>query len=352
VTGYITSVGPISLQCFDAADSLPGQMHFSGGNTGGFGSNLPMHVTAPGIRSCQFNGPDNQFALDDLTVHWSAQALTLTCPTSVVRGTTGQCVVLAPGSSLQVDGWSFAPAEIDTVLQRNDGQESDTTWAGPLVASGTVEVRVRLNGVPASASASIAVTARDWSTKQLEFQVEEVTPANLPDRPERVGQLGNFAPFAASYFPSAGTRVVPAGPNNGLVYFAEVPVRGLARIQINRVALANNSQFYLRQRPDQAPPQTGVCKRSDVEPFLPLVEAHEGLQLQTLSHAAVYRGELNARVPGATEAVVGLSTSLTLLDMIQSIAQSGIDSAEARARDQHNGGTVPPVPYHCLFRYF
>jgi len=208
-----------------------------------------------------------------------------------------------------------------------------------------------LNGTLDSASASIAVQARDWAALDLKFTVEEFTPANLPSRPTRVGELGNFAGFAAAFFPPADTVPITAGPNAGLLYFTEVPVEGLARIQINRVALSLGSQFYVRQRPDRAPPLQGVCQRADVLPFLPLVEAHEGLNFESLSHAGVYRSELNRLVPQATESIVGLGTTLELLELIQSLAQSRIDSAQALARDSINGGLVPPVPY-CDFRYF
>jgi len=69
-----------------------------------------------------------------------------------------------------------------------------------------------------------------------------------------------------------------------MFYFTEVPVEALSRIRINRIALSTNSDFYNLQPKNASP---GKCKRSDVVPFLPLVEDHEGLTLSR-HHTPVY----------------------------------------------------------------
>jgi hypothetical protein len=358
VRGYVTSFSPLTLRCFNAQGAQLADAVFPGGNLAvhhGGPANQPVEVSGTGIRSCQFLGPDNHYAIDDLTVVWAEGVdLTLSCPSTVVRADPAVCTASAPRAfTLQVVGWSFRPTEIDTVLQREGVAPTDTTWSGLMVASGLVRVHALVNGALDSASAAIVVTPRDWSKLEVRFLVEDYSLINpLPERPTRLGQLGNFEPFADAYFPTGHPDLVTEGLNAGFYFFTEVPVEALARIRINRVALDANSAFYLRQRPNSAGGAPGMCRRQDVVPFRPLVEAHEGLGLELLSHAGVYKSELNRLVPHATEGVVGLEAGEPLRQSALAAARSAIESAQLSARDQHNGGLVPPVPYHCSFRYF
>jgi hypothetical protein len=161
--------------------------------------------------------------------------------------------------------------------------------------------------------------------------------------------LGNHQAFAQGYLPPNGYQQISGGPNGGVFFFTQVPVQALSEIRINRVALAVNSDFYLRQPKNNAP--AGKCTRADVLPFVPLAEAHEGLTLGPNSHAGVFRRELNNGVPQATEGVAALNDLSLLQTKVDQAAQSGIQSAATLSLDQINGGTVPPIPY-CTFKFY
>ncbi len=146
VKGYMTSVGSLTLQCFNAADSLLGETFFAGGNIGHPVANQPVEVSAPGIRRCQFNGTNDQYSLDDLTVYWDSAVPTLSC-NSVIRGQTGTCTVAGADSVLQWRFWGVLDSAsriitTDTIVA-DTSFVPDTTWAGTAVMSGTVSAHVR-----------------------------------------------------------------------------------------------------------------------------------------------------------------------------------------------------------------
>jgi hypothetical protein len=142
------------------------------------------------------------------------------------------------------------------------------------------------------------------------------------------------------------------GPNQGVWYLTQVPLQALSRIWINYVALADSSDFWFLQ-PKGGPPTQ--CTRSQVAPFLPLVEEHEGLTLSLSppSHAGVWRNELNAQVPTAVEHIVALGGWGALQVAVEEAALPWITlAAQKRDHKSEPGGTVPPVPYPCNFKYF
>lgn len=265
------------------------------------------------------------------------------------RGSTISCQARPQPSTqtLAVTRWTFiSSAAGDTVTRGTN--VSDQTWVGQLVVDGRIDVTGTVAGHPATGTAGVTVTARDWTQKTVNHRVEEDVGNPLPPHPTQPADLGTHAPFAQAYVPANGYPQIQSGPNQGMFYFTEVPVEALSRIRINRVALSTGSDFYNLQ-PKNAP--RGKCKRSDVVPFLPLAEDHEGLTLSPTSHAGVFRNELNRQVPQATEHVVALNNLALLLDRADTAAAPGIQAARNAARDQKDGGTVPPIPY-CTFKYF
>jgi hypothetical protein len=282
-----------------------------------------------------------------LTVH--VEEITVTCaPSPILRGTEVTCNATPPpgASQVTVRQWRFAsPLLSDTIIV-------DTTllqWAGPAATSGTVMVRGDVDGVVGKGSTSLTVTARDWTQDTVRFRVEDQFPNALPEKPTREGELGDHAGFAQATAVPEVLGYIVSGPNTGVFFAIRVPLDGLSRIRMNRIALSSGSAFYFRQPAHSNDPNK--CTRSQVVPFLPLAEAHEGLTLSPTSHAGVFRNELNRLVPQAVEHVVALNNITQFINRVDSAAAPGIAAAHNASRDQINGGTVPPVVY-CKFKYF
>ena len=119
---------------------------------------------------------------------------------------------------------------------------------------------------------------------------------------------------------------------------------------INRIALALNSAFYNLQPKSGG---GGKCLRKDVLPFIPVVEAHEGRNLELNSHAETFKRKLNELVPQKTEPVV-VNGNEDLIDKTGIAAQASIDEAKLAAKDVAEGGTVPsstvPLPFQILLK--
>jgi hypothetical protein len=229
---------------------------------------------------------------------------------------------------------------------------TSTTWSGVAAATGIIRVKGTIGGVPANGDGQLIVAARNWSGDTVAYRIRQVTPSALPARPTRVGELGNTGAVAGGFVAAGGFSQITSGPNQGVLYVTQVPVKAESRVDINGVALSLNSDFYLLQPKKlkkSDPP--GTCTRADVLPFLPEVERHEGLHLEPNSHTFVFRRELNLNVPQATEHVVSLGDIALLQSLADAAAQPGIQAALQKAADQINGGTVPPVPW-CNFAFF
>lgn len=295
-------------------------------------------------------GLEGRARLDYTVTFTPGPGISVSCsPASVVRGGQVTCTASAPSgaSSVTVSEWRFESTLLSSTITQ---QTSDTFWTGPAAASGQVIVTGTIDGNPDNGGDSITVTDRDWTNKTVPHQVVEITPSGLPIHPTRVGELGNTANIAQVVAPTTWVQI-PAGPNAGVFYFTDVPVTAQSQIRINRAALSVNSDFYLLQ-PTNGP--AFKCKRADVIPFIPGLEAHEGLGLQPLSHARVFRDTLNAHVPQTTEPVVAQGDFVNLWNQGQIAAQSAIDLASLRAQDKppYGNGIVPPVPYPCTFKYY
>jgi hypothetical protein len=277
--------------------------------------------------------------------------LILTCtPANVVRGDAVTCEASASpaGERLAMTGWTFTSTRGD-VITRTADSVANTAWSGALVIDGRIDASGTVAGQAKSASANVTVTARDWSQKTVYYTVQDETPNGLNPQPDSAAELGQFRGYAdASFGPPDRVAQVAAGPNQGMFYPIEVPVAGLARIWINRVALADGSDFYNLQPASAQPPQ---CSQADVVPFLPLAEDHEGTTLSPTSHAGVFRDVLNQQVPQPTESVTALNDIGLFLDRVTSAAAPGIAAAVQDSKDMSQGGTVPPIHY-CLFTYF
>ncbi len=280
-----------------------------------------------------------------------ATPLNVACsPVLVTRGATVTCTASAadPSAQFTVDEWRFDGAGLSASIIE---AASANIWSGIAATSGAVRVKGKLDGAPAEGQTALNVVARDWSQDTVAYQLTDVTPNNLTFHPARPGDLGNHQPLAEAYLPAEGFPQISSGPNQGVFYFTKVPVQAVSEIRINRVALAPNSDFYFLQ-PESVPPYSTKCTRNDVFPFLPKAEEHEGFTLAPASHAGTFRRELNLRVPQATEDVVALNDVSLLQLKADAAARPGIHAADSSSNDLINGGSVPPIVYHCDFTYF
>jgi len=275
-------------------------------------------------------------------------SITVTCtPNPVTRGSTVNCTGTPPqGVSLSMNEWRFESQGLTTPISH---LSTATSWFGTVAVSGNVRANGDLDGAPSTGSTFLTVNDRDWSQKTVPHQVTEIQPSGLPTRPIRVGELGNIANLAGTLAPPESFSIIPSGPNKDVLYLVEVPVHALSQIRINRVALSVGSDFHNRQPKKNAP--TGKCVQADVVPFVPVVEAHEGLGLQPASHAGVFRTQLNRRVPQSVEAVVAQDLS-ELITRGESASQGPIATAQDLAGDAGNGNGTVPAPVYCPFKYF
>jgi hypothetical protein len=321
------------------------------GVTGQFPSNVAVdNLVIEGVEPWTFDvfGSPGRARLD-YTVTFTHEEILVSClPSPVQRGEQVTCTASAPPgtTSITVSEWRF---ESPLLTSQITEQTSSTSWTGPAATTGQVTVTGELDGSPTTGQGSLDVTPRDWTTKTVRFQVLEKDQTNiLPERPERVGHLGAAANHAG-IFPLPGQAVqITSGPQQGVSYWADTPGQGETWVYINRIALALNSAFYNLQPKSGG---GGKCLRKDVLPFIPVVEAHEGLNLELNSHAETFKRKLNELVPQKTESVV-INGNEDLITKTEIAAQASIDEAKLAAKDVAEGGTVPPAQYHCLFKYF
>jgi hypothetical protein len=326
--------------------------------TGQPGNNVPNTQELFGriSRVVLTNDPNDYIAYHG-SIMVAPDSITVDCTQPVTRGNPITCTAtpLDPSASVQVTQWQFtAPGLANPITEAS----TSASWQGKAVISGTVTATASINGGTAAPhSKKITVQPRPWNTAAdtVQWAIDTLPQATdvLPDKPIALGQLGATAPYAGISLPTDGYEQVPGGPNKGLWFFTKVPGEGRPTTAVNKVALRDSSDFWLKQ------PKSGgginVCKRVDVAPFLPKVIDHEGFPNGYVppaqSHTGSLRAELNRRIPQATEAIWSSLGAVDLENKATTAAQADIDAAIRWSRDQRDGGSVPPVTY-CTFKYF
>lgn len=142
-------------------------------------------------------------------------------------------------------------------------------------------------------------------------------------------------------------REVPSGPNAGLHYLVGLPHGVEARVHVHTVALAVGRALWQAQANAQWTTAAGDVMRAkkDVVPFAAVVRRHEGIGLDSRSHARFFRDSLfqiagpatEAVVAGAAHEVVGKAIAVATA----SIAAARVASAKA--------DSIANRPTYCYF---
>lgn len=309
----------------------------------------------------------------------------LSC-TSAMRGQLAQCSISGAVDSVLAWRWigatSTSGGGVDTVFT----SQNITTWAGPAVATGNVEVDVVAGGQPQTLpAAALFVTPRAWSWGPSDWSyVPSQAPSCLGDDPLPfsynpsgnqhvidsllLGRNGprstNCADALIFVEPNLGTQPdsgfvadsVASGPNAGLSYVASWSYRmdrgshvdvHLDSIGVT-VALQRNSEINQCSHGGASPPDTvnffvfnEVCKGVPVAPLIAGIEQHEGYGIPSLPDTAASghqrRIEFAASQPinnpaGAIETAVTPQGSAILTGLVQILA-GAVDDRLYQAAD-------------------
>lgn len=265
-------------------------------------------------------------------------------PQFPVRGTDVSCTAsLTPGrgTELVVNRWTFLGTNVPSNITE---ATNATTWSGVAAFGGTVIVDATVDGVSKSGSGSFGITARSgWSQKHGVHIVYEA-PSLLPIHPTGDADLGQTRSFPFGWAPPDRIAQVTSGPNQGWYYAIDVPLKDSSEVMINRAALAVGSDFYNLQRTRAS---GGWCSRDSVPAFVPLAEAHEGLNFELYSHTGAYSRTLDQRGGDLVEGAVG-PTPEDLAARARDAALPAINAADAASELID---TEHPIPY-CKFRYY
>ena len=194
--------------------------------------------------------------------------LELTCPDSIMRGERIDCSVRAkPQGELTDIRWGFR----DDAGHQIPGP-GENAWGGTMVIGGTMSVSAKLNGVPASKSKRISVTARDWSDELPPGRVEYVSCSQRTDtcpQSPLARELDAGITFLPGHLIEVTYRPQPVadGPNAGWWYLAgdQPPVKLPGPVtRLNPDVFNPRSAFYTSRR---------HCRPEDVQHWISTHEA-------------------------------------------------------------------------------
>jgi hypothetical protein len=328
---------------YNAQGGIVDSVDVPGDGTSGTLTIESVSVTGGPIRSVDLVPASADYVAYDAAAFDTAFIVVACLPSPVQRGSQVTCTASPPegASAFTVNQWRFEGHEIGVPIV-----EADTSlqWIGTAATSGTVTASGTVDGILANGSDSLKVSNRNWLSDTVNFSVVEQPYSKLD--PDSLGDLG-FSANEADALLRENWVLIETGPNKGVIYFTKVPVFAVTYVKIDSAALRVGSQFYNNQHGGGK-----YCPKDSVVPFLPRIADHEGTSqpLPPMSHAGVFRRELNARVPQPTEAAVALEYIDVAWRVAHDSALPRIEAARAVARDSIKGGIVPPVPY-CVFRY-
>lgn len=355
---YVTTVEPLNLTCFDAANAPLGSVDLQENLSS---PNTLLVVRAAGIVRCDIAGPNNGYSLDDfqLTMQLS-QRLVVSCPDSIQRGDvircTGRLVVPVAYTQKVLFAQGVGFINEDTVSVAHAAGDS-IVWEGDAAASTFVSMTVE---VPASGdttsyldSTSFAVTNRAWAP----LATPNANPRydTLPDNSAMRAYPDNrvLGYWLTKLGPNGG-KVIASGPNAGLAYYtvAWSYKQADAFVHPSLVTVPLPVPPYRAWYDDQNGGPMHRCKKTIVPTVRTFVERHEGVTLATPnSHWAIEAAFYQANDIGALIEPLYIAgnggqlltlAGTTLGQGLQALQtqQSGFDSADIPAFEASLGCTL------------
>jgi hypothetical protein len=302
--------------------------------------------------------------------------LTLTCsPNPVIRGEEITCTAgkkaNAPGELTDIrwefSGNGFKYPDADA----GEKAPSEPTWTGEMAMSGTVTVVAKLNGAEQSKSVGVTIEARtEFRKKHVSVDVRPGTLEDVPlelgrpsDPPKDVTDLGRALtePGILEYDPATNMadllRIIrlidDQGPNHGLAYLKEVPMKPTAVVVIHPALLRGSTFFRQQARTSNVVHGTAPCVQSRWDEYVRLVEEHEGLRGNRNSHVGAFGAALNPAAAESVEHLVRPTDQLAAMaDEWWHLLQPVIDRATEQASNNvfHStpGGRVR---FGCEFNF-
>lgn len=271
-------------------------------------------------------------------------------PSPVIRGgsVTCQATVQPAGTAFNITEWRFTSDQGFAAVRTAD--ISATSWSGTIGTSGDVSVTARVGDRELTKGATITVTPRDWSSKTVSDDIQEVPNDHLPLLVTNAHELGDVHQTLTDRW-EAVTTVIADGPNEGLAFLSDLPFVHEARIHVNRQALARRSPFWDRHAQANIFPG-GTCNRDYLTNQLPpLILAHEGLNLEEKSHTWFYkRGVEQALDRAPFESLIGFRAISA--EARGSVGQNILDAHDAGKAIAGQADQDNPVRFTCTLRYF
>lgn len=245
--------------------------------------------------------------------------LSLTCPNSVVRGSTLTCTASPKPAHAKIDSvqWMFTDAAAN-VISAPAG--TSASWGGTMVIGGTMRVSANVAGIKKDSSAAISVTARPWTPLQL--QVSVIGQDNLAYPPKTVSELANTDIAPPQKYPA--TKIT-AGPNTGWWYLSS-PLGAVSVIHRWSNAWQASDPWYQSQTGGPHPSGNGnYCGPADLPVIEQRAREHEGMSAGAMpSHLSVLR-DFFANFPATTAA--DSTTPQAQLEKVRVFGTATADSA-------------------------
>lgn len=276
--------------------------------------------------------------------------LSIVCDrTTVTRGESVTCEAKATPDdpTMQFEEWRFN--SLDGFAAVRPASAQGRQWGGVMGTSGTMTLTAHVAGQQKTATADITVTPRDWSTKAVTSDIQEVTNDHLPILPPSVHELGDVAQTLVDRY-AAVTVVIGEGPNQGLAYLSDLPFVHQARVSVNLQALKRGSQFSDRHPESNAMPG-GTCTRDYLARAIPpMVRAHEGLHLETNSHTWFYKRSIEqSGVASTLEGLIGIGS---IPEGVQGLASGAVKQAhDAAGVAASQADAVFPLRLTCTLKF-